>query len=74
VRTRTAESFTERLTRVVFNPLTRTGNGYYALVLFLSAIVAWGLFAFATQVKQGLEVTGMRTRSWALYLVNLSSS
>ncbi len=65
------ESYRERLERVVLNPLRQTDKGWYALVLFLGAIAAWGLYAFITQLRYGLIVTGMDDHiMWGLYMVN----
>jgi molybdopterin-containing oxidoreductase family membrane subunit len=66
-----AESYRERLTRVVLNPLRQTDKGYYVLLLFLGAVVAWGFYAFIIQLRYGLLVTGMRDEIiWGLYIVN----
>ena len=66
-----AETGQERLERTVLSPLARTGRGYYAFVLFLLAVVAWGLYAYIVQLRYGLLATGMRdTVMWGLYLVN----
>ncbi len=65
------ESENERLQRTVLNPLRQTGIGYYAFVMFLIAVVAWGFYAYITQIYYGLVVTGMRdVVMWGLYLVN----
>ena len=65
------ESENEHLQRMVLNPLRQTGTGYYVFVLFLLAIVAWGFYAYITQIYYGLVVTGMRdVVMWGLYLVN----
>ena len=66
---RPLEEFRERLESTALAPLTRTGKGYYLLVLFLLAIVVWGGYSYATQLRQGLIVTGQRDRiSWGLYI------
>jgi len=66
---RPLEKFRERLESTALAPLTRTGKGYLLLVLFLLAIVAWGGYAYYTQLQQGLIVTGQRDRiSWGLYI------
>ena len=65
------ESESEHLQRTVLNPLRQTGIGYYAFVLFLIVVVAWGFYAYITQIYYGLVVTGMRdVVMWGLYLVN----
>ncbi len=65
------ESYRQRLTRTVLNPLTQTDMGYYAVILFLLAVVAWGLYAYTVQLRYGLLATGMRdVVMWGFYLVN----
>lgn len=50
-------------------PLRRTSLGFYLLVTVLLLVIAWGAFAYYTQGKDGLIVTGMRDRvSWGLYV------
>ncbi len=71
MRARLAESYNERLERTVLNPLTQTTRGYYAFILVLLAVVAWGLYAYVVQLRYGLVATGMRDQvMWGLYLVN----
>jgi molybdopterin-containing oxidoreductase family membrane subunit len=65
------EGYLERLERTVLGPLTRTSRGYYIFVLSLLAVVAWGFYAYITQLSYGLLATGMRdVVMWGLYLVN----
>ncbi|MDP2719629.1 MAG: NrfD/PsrC family molybdoenzyme membrane anchor subunit [Dehalococcoidia bacterium] len=65
------ETFTERLERTVLSPMAKSSNSYKALVLFLLAVMFWGLYAFIVQLNYGLMATGMRdTVMWGLYLVN----
>jgi len=69
-KVRPLEEFRGRLERTALAPLARTGRGYYLLLLFLLALVGWGLYAYSTQLRQGLIVTGQRDRiSWGLYIV-----
>ncbi len=68
---RAVEDIRGHLERTVLNPLTHTSKGYYAFVLFLLAVVAWGLYAYLVQLRYGLLATGMRdVVVWGLYLVN----
>ena len=68
---RTGESSRQRLENTVLGPLFRTSPGYYAFVLLLLAILAWGLYAYYTQLRYGLIVTGMRdVVIYGLYIVN----
>ncbi|MBI2865920.1 MAG: polysulfide reductase NrfD [Chloroflexi bacterium] len=61
--------YRQRLEERVLTPLTRTSKGYYLLVGFLLLVMAWAGFAYFTQVRNGLIVTGMRDRiSWGLYI------
>ncbi|MEW6232150.1 MAG: NrfD/PsrC family molybdoenzyme membrane anchor subunit [Chloroflexota bacterium] len=71
MRARVVEDYSERLEHSVLHHLTYTSKGYYAFVLFLLAVVAWGLYAYSTQLRYGLIVTGMRdVVMWGLYIVN----
>ena len=57
------------LERTVLRPLVHTGKTYWIVVGTLLAVFCWGLFAYATQLRDGLLVTGMRDRiSWGLYI------
>ncbi len=68
VRTGTPE---ERVQQIALSPLVSTSRSYRLFVLFLAAIVAWGLYAYIVQLNYGLLVTGMRdTVFYGLYLVN----
>ncbi len=70
MRERIATNY-ERLERTSLNPLAKTSGVYYAFVLFLLAVVAWGLYAYIIQLRYGLIATGMRdVVMWGLYLVN----
>lgn len=58
------------LEHTVLRPLAHTGKGYYLLVGFLICVILWGLFAYSTQVRNGLVVTGMRDRiTWGFYII-----
>ncbi len=49
--------------------MRKTGKAYYAFVGFLLAVIAWGIYAYITQLKFGLLVTGMRDSvSWGFYI------
>ncbi len=44
---------------------------FYVWVGFLMAVLAWGLYAYIQQLRDGLIVTGMRDQiSWGLYITN----
>lgn len=66
---RPLEEFRCRLERTGLAPLTGTGKRYYLLIGFLVLLVAWGIYAYSTQLREGLIVTGQRDRiSWGLYI------
>ena len=59
----------EELERTALRPLVRTGKGYWLVVGVLLLVALWGLYAYITQLRNGLVVTGMRDRiSWGLYI------
>ncbi len=61
--------YRKRLEERVLSPLTHTSKGYYLLVGLLLLVLGWGAYAFSTQLRTGLIVTGMRDRiSWGLYI------
>jgi molybdopterin-containing oxidoreductase family membrane subunit len=65
------QSYRQRLEATVANPLTYTSKGYYLFVLFLFAVVGWGVYAYTVELRYGLMATGMRdVVMWGLYLVN----
>ncbi len=71
MRARVAEGYPERLERISLAPLRKTSKGYYVFVSFLLVIIAWGLFAYITQLRYGLLMTGMRDIvSWGFYIFN----
>ena len=64
-----AENYAQRIERVTLAPLKKPSTAYYAFVLFLLAIIGWGLYAYITQLKFGLLMTGMRDYvSWGFYI------
>ena len=71
MRTRRPETFAERVENNALSPLSNTSKGYWALVLFLLAIVGWGVYAYIVQLNYGLEATGARdVVVYGFYLVN----
>jgi molybdopterin-containing oxidoreductase family membrane subunit len=65
------ENYLERLEHAVLRPIFHTTKGYYAFVFLLVAIIGWGLYAYSTQIRNGLGVTGMGdTVIYGLYIVN----
>ena len=54
-------------------PILRTGKAFYIVIPALIVLVAWVLYAWYTQLTQGLSVTGLRTpvgAIWGLYITN----
>ena len=55
----------------MFAPLVGSGLRYYSLIGTLAVIVAWGIYAYSIQLRDGLVVTGMREPIlWGLYISN----
>jgi molybdopterin-containing oxidoreductase family membrane subunit len=51
--------------------MSHTSPGYIAFILFLAAVVGWSLYAYYTQLRYGLVVTGMGdVVIYGLYIVN----
>ena len=56
---------------VLFGALMKSGRGYYGFLVFLVAVIAWGVYAYSLQLRYGLVVTGMREPVlWGLYISN----
>jgi molybdopterin-containing oxidoreductase family membrane subunit len=67
---RARETFVGREARV-FASLTESGPWFSATVGLLLAVIAWGLIAYALQLRYGLGVTGLRDHvMWGLYITN----
>jgi len=59
----------EHLVDTAVAPVRRTSRRFWLVVAVLLAIIAWGAYAYFTQLRDGLIVTGMRDRiSWGLYI------
>ncbi len=59
----------KRLEEATLEPARTTTRDYYLVVGVLLAVIAWALFAYFVQLRDGLVVTGMRDRiSWGLYI------
>ncbi|MCK5420849.1 MAG: polysulfide reductase NrfD [Deltaproteobacteria bacterium] len=55
----------------LINPLMKTGRWYFPTIALLSAIVAWGIYCWFYQIRNGLGVTGMnRPIFWGIYIAN----
>ncbi|MDH3730729.1 MAG: polysulfide reductase NrfD [Acidimicrobiia bacterium] len=58
-----------RLEETTLAPARKTSKSYYLVVGGLLIVIAWALYAYNIQVRDGLVVTGMRDRiSWGLYI------
>jgi Ni/Fe-hydrogenase subunit HybB-like protein len=56
---------------VLFEQIWKTGKGFYITVSILGALVLWGLYAYISQYKNGLTVTGLsRQIFWGVYITN----
>jgi Ni/Fe-hydrogenase subunit HybB-like protein len=61
--------YQERLELTTLRPALTTSRGYWMLVGSLLAVIGFGLYAWTTQLDDGLIVTGMRDRiAWGLYI------
>jgi Ni/Fe-hydrogenase subunit HybB-like protein len=61
----------ERLVTRGLAPLAGTGVRYWLWIGFLLVVIAWALYAYVTQLNNGLIVTGMRDRiSWGVYIAS----
>jgi len=68
---RATAEWQDRLVRRAFAPLASTSRGYLIWIAVLVAVVGWGAYAWATQLANGLVVTGMRDRiSWGVYIAS----
>lgn len=55
----------------LLKPITQTGRNFYITVAILMIIVGFGAFAWITQIKSGLGVTGLnRPIYWGFYITN----
>lgn len=60
-----------RLDYAVLEPLAQTSGSYWIVVGLLCVVVAWGLYAYVTQLHTGLVVTALRDKIlWGLYITN----
>lgn len=65
------ETYAHRLERIALAPLSDTSRRYNTFILLLLAIVVWGLYAYAVQLRYGLVVTGMHDSvNWGFYIFN----
>lgn len=56
---------------ILFEPIRRTGKGFCTVMSILAAIALWGIYAYLTQYRNGLAVTGLsRQIFWGVYITN----
>lgn len=61
----------EKLLREFAPQLEKTSPATLVWILFLLAVIGWGVYAFIAQVTRGHIVTGMRDNVvWGIYIVN----
>ncbi|MFQ5843507.1 MAG: NrfD/PsrC family molybdoenzyme membrane anchor subunit, partial [Planctomycetota bacterium] len=55
----------------LLRPVLQTSRTFYVVAALLAAVVAFGIYAWTTQIRGGLGVTGMnRPVFWGLYITN----
>jgi len=55
----------------LFRPIEHTGRGFYLMAFFFLCVLAFGVFQFSRQVREGLGVTGMNQPvTWGFYIIN----
>ncbi len=57
--------------RAMFSSTEPPSFKWYGLAFVLGAVVAWGLYAFSVQLREGMVVTGInRPVMWGFYIIN----
>jgi molybdopterin-containing oxidoreductase family membrane subunit len=57
--------------RILLAPLVRTTRWFWIWIAGLSAVVAWGAFAYYRQLRYGLGETGLNVPEyWGIYIIN----
>jgi hypothetical protein len=57
------------INQAVLQPMLRTGKGFWILVIVLSVVVIWGLYAWGYLISWGIGVTGKnRPVYWTLFI------
>ncbi|MGH9367219.1 MAG: NrfD/PsrC family molybdoenzyme membrane anchor subunit [Thermoanaerobaculia bacterium] len=55
----------------LLRPIERTGRAFRISTAILLSIAAWGVFAYLSQLRRGLSVTGLNVPVyWGLYITN----
>jgi molybdopterin-containing oxidoreductase family membrane subunit len=56
---------------ILFEPIRKTGKTFYITFSILVAIILWGVYAYLSQYRQGLGITGLaRPIFWGVYITN----
>lgn len=64
-----AETTDEEINQAILKPMFRSGPLFWGAVLFLLAIVLWGLYAWGYQIRWGFGVAGInRPVYWGFYI------
>lgn len=64
-----AERESYEINEAVLQPMFRTGKGFWLLVVFLSVLVLWGLFAWGYLIYWGMGSAGInRPVYWGLFI------
>lgn len=56
---------------ILFQPLKSNSSRFYIFVVILLAVISWAVYAYFTQLRDGLIVTGLRDNIfWGVYMTN----
>lgn len=56
---------------ILFQPLKSNSSRFYMFVAILLAVISWAAYAYFTQLRDGLIVTGLRDNIfWGIYMTN----
>jgi Ni/Fe-hydrogenase subunit HybB-like protein len=56
---------------ILFEPILQTGGRFYVTVAALLSVIAWAMFTYIYQVRNGLGTTGLnRPVMWGFYIIN----
>lgn len=56
---------------ILYQPIMKTGKGFYMVLALLSSVVLLAAFAFFLQIKDGMGVTGLNSPIfWGIYITN----
>jgi len=55
----------------LYRPIEHTGPAFYWMALFFLCVIAFGVFQFSRQLREGLGITGMNQPvTWGFYIIN----